>query len=130
MADSVSSQTIIDAARNTVMKFTNLSDGTGEAAVLKVNPALLNPNPGIHLKIKRIKFNIQNGTVRLQWVATVAADIMILNGYAEEDYTRFGGLTNNGGAGATGGIQFTTEGFGINSSYTITLEMIKGVSLI
>ena len=29
MADAVTSQTIIDGERNCVMKFTNVSDGTG-----------------------------------------------------------------------------------------------------
>ena len=37
MADAVTSQTIIDGERNCVMKFTNVSDGTGESAVAKVD---------------------------------------------------------------------------------------------
>jgi hypothetical protein len=36
MADTVTSQTILDGERNCVMKFTNVSDGTGESAVAKV----------------------------------------------------------------------------------------------
>ena len=39
MADTVTSQTILDGERNCVMKFTNVSDGTGESAVVKILPA-------------------------------------------------------------------------------------------
>ena len=40
MADAVTTQTIIDGERNCVMKFTNVSDGTGESAVAKVDVSL------------------------------------------------------------------------------------------
>ena len=35
MADAVTSQTIIDGPKTAVLKFTNISDGTGEDAVKK-----------------------------------------------------------------------------------------------
>ena len=44
MADAVTSQTIIDGERNCVMKFTNVSDGTGESAVAKVDVSALSSN--------------------------------------------------------------------------------------
>ena len=37
MADTVTSQTIIDGVKTAVVKFTNESDGTGEASVKKVD---------------------------------------------------------------------------------------------
>ena len=36
MADAVSSQTILDGERLFIGKFTNISDGTGETAVIKI----------------------------------------------------------------------------------------------
>ena len=36
MADAVTTQIIQDGPRNAVIKFTNISDGTGESAVDKV----------------------------------------------------------------------------------------------
>jgi len=36
MADAVTSQTLSDGDRTAVMKFTNISDGSGEASVKKV----------------------------------------------------------------------------------------------
>ena len=37
MADTVASQTIQDGSKTAVLKFTNISDGTGESAVIKVD---------------------------------------------------------------------------------------------
>ena len=37
MADAVTSQTIVDGEKTVVQKFTNISDGTGESAVVKVD---------------------------------------------------------------------------------------------
>ena len=42
MADAVTSQTIQDGERVAVMRFTNVSDGTGESAVKKVDVSALN----------------------------------------------------------------------------------------
>ena len=41
MADAVTSQTLIDGPTHVVMKFTNVSDGTGESAVTKVDVSAL-----------------------------------------------------------------------------------------
>ena len=41
MADAVTSQTLMDGERLAIMKFTNISDGTGESLVTKVNVANL-----------------------------------------------------------------------------------------
>ena len=44
MADAVASQTLFDGERMAIMKFTNISDGTGETKVAKVDPAALTPS--------------------------------------------------------------------------------------
>ena len=44
MADAVATQIIIDGDRNVVQKFTNVSDGTGESAVVKVDVSALAAN--------------------------------------------------------------------------------------
>ena len=40
MADAVTSQTIQDGERKAILKFTNISDGTGESAVTKIDVSL------------------------------------------------------------------------------------------
>ena len=44
MADAVTSQTIQDGERKAVLKFTNVSDGTGESNVVKVDVSALTTN--------------------------------------------------------------------------------------
>ena len=46
MADAVTTQTIIDGPREAVLKFTNVSDGTGESAVAKIDVSTLSAQPG------------------------------------------------------------------------------------
>lgn len=41
------------------------------------------------------------------------------------DFSRFGGLKNNAGAGRTGNIAFTTIGATAGDRYTIILECLK-----
>lgn len=127
MADAVTSQTIIDNARNFVGKFTNVSDATGESAVVKVDLSGDSPNPAAHLKIWRIWYDCKTMAVRLRWDASSPVDIAILSGFGSLDFSEFGGLTNNAGAGVTGKITFTTIGAALNASYTILLECKKGV---
>lgn len=125
MADAVSSQTIVDGPRNVVMKFTNLSDGTGEAAVLKVDVSALDGAPS-SVSIKRIHYSVSGMNVTLLWDATTDVRIVELGGNTGTlDFCAFGGLPNNGGAGVTGDILLTTTGHTSGDSYSIVLEMVK-----
>lgn len=124
MADAVSSQTIIDGARNVVMKFTNLSDGTGESAVLKVDVSALSGAPSA-VDIRRVHYNVNGMVVTMLWDATTDVRILELSGYGTLDFSDFGGLPNNAGTGVTGDILFTTTGAALSDSYSIVLEMVK-----
>ncbi len=44
MADAVTSQTLVDGHQTAVFKFTNISDGSGESAVKKVDVSALATN--------------------------------------------------------------------------------------
>lgn len=136
MADVVTSQ-LYDGARNVNLKLTNFSDGTGQAGVKVLDVTTLNPNPGTHLKLRRVRYSVTGMSVRLQWEATTPIDIVVI-GSGEDilDFTNeyAGGFPNNGGTGVTGSILLTTVGaaaVGVTnpagSSYTINLELIKGV---
>lgn len=124
MADAVSSQTILDGARNVVMKFTNLSDGTGESAVAKVDVSALNGAP-TSVKINKIHYNVTGMVATLLWDADTDVRIVDLAGDGCFDFTGFGGLPNNGGTGVTGDIRLTTTGHTSGDSYSIVLEMAK-----
>lgn len=130
MADAVTSQTIFDGDRKCIMKFTNVSDGTGESAVLKVDVSTLNTSQGrtcTSVAIEKIEAVTFGMGVDILWDAT--ADVVAISVGADQfqtfDFTRFGGLTNNSGAGKTGDVLFTTFGHSAGDRYSIVLEMIK-----
>jgi hypothetical protein len=123
MADAVTSQVILNSERNLVMKFTNISDGTGESAVTKVAAATY----GTNVKIKRIHYSTSGMSVQILWDATadVVAWLIPTDMSDTLDFEAFGGITNNGGSGVTGNIQFTTVGHTSGDTYSIILEMTK-----
>ena len=131
MADAVTTQTIIDGERNCVMKFTNVSDGTGESAVAKVDVSALASNAaGVacsEVRIMRVSHAIVGMSVQMFLDATSNVLLMELaessNGHM--DFKDFGGLPNNAGSGKTGDILFTTKGHSSGDTYSIVLEMVK-----
>jgi hypothetical protein len=129
MADAVTSQTIFDGERMAVMKFTNVSDGTGETGVLKVDVSALNPNvlgqacDGVTLE--RIHCSINGMSVSILWDATTDVPAFIAApGVYTFDFTKIQ-LPNNAGTGVTGDVLFTTIGASASDTYTIVLEMVK-----
>lgn len=126
MADAVGSQTLLDGGRNVVMKFTNVSDGTGEAAVTKVDVSALAAAPP-EVRIERIHYSTGGMSVQVLWDADtdVLAFVLPADGYGCFDFSHFGGLENNAGAGKTGDIKFTTVGHTAGDTYSIVLEMAK-----
>ena len=131
MADTVTSQTILDGERNCIMKFTNVSDGTGESAVAKVDVSALNSNSaGVscsEVRVMRISHAIVGMSVQLFFNASTNVLLMELaessNGHM--DFDDFGGIPNNAGSGKTGDILFTTKGHSSGDTYSIVLEMVK-----
>ena len=131
MADAVTSQTLIDGQNKAVIKFTNVSDGSGESAVKKVDvSALSNSVDGVACSgvvIERIWWQCIGMKVKILWDATTDAFCIELgeNQSGDHDYTSFGGLTNNAGSGKTGDLMFTTVGHSSADTYTIILYMRK-----
>ena len=131
MADAVTSQTIVDGERNCVMKFTNVSDGTGESAVAKVDVSALAANAaGVscsEVRVMRISHAIVGMSVQVFLDASSNVLLMELaessNGHM--DFRDFGGLPNNAGSGKTGDVLFTTKGHSSGDTYSIVLEMVK-----
>tara|TARA_R100001163_G_scaffold35649_1_gene27412 strand:- start:125 stop:532 length:408 start_codon:yes stop_codon:yes gene_type:complete len=131
MADAVTTQTIIDGERNCVMKFTNVSDGTGESAVAKVDVSALASNSAgtacSEVRVMRVSHAVVGMSVQLFLDATSNVLLMELaessNGHM--DFKDFGGLSNNAGSGKTGDILFTTKGHSSGDTYSIVLEMVK-----
>jgi len=131
MADAVTSQVLLDGERLYIAKFTNISDGTGETAALKIDVSTLAPN-AFNLACNGVKLNKIYATthgfeVRILWDATtdVFAWMVPQNTNYLMDFSSFGGISNNSGAGSTGDVLFTTLDSSNGDMYSIVLECIK-----
>ena len=131
MADSPTSQTLVDDQTTAVMLFTNVSDGTGESLVTKVNVANLAVNAlgqaCTGVSVQKIHTACHGMEFRLFWDATT--DVIFFasaqNNQFTFDFTSFGGLRNNSGAGKTGNILLSTFDQSLGDTYTLVLEMTK-----
>ena len=134
MADAVATQTIIDGSKTAVLKFTNVSDGSGESAVTKVDVSALSNNSigqsCTGASIQKIWWQCIGMKVQILFDAT--SDVLAIelgeNQSGHHDYSSFGGIPNNAGSGKTGDIQFTTVGHSSADSYTILLQVAKEYS--
>ena len=131
MADAVASQTLLDGERMAIMKFTNLSDGTGESKVLKVDVSTLTSSASGKacdgVTITKIHASTHGLEVQIYWDATTDVFCWCVpqNSTYTMDFEKFGGLTNNAGAGVTGDVLFSTADATAGDFYTIVLEMVK-----
>lgn len=130
MADAVATQILVDDVRRAVLKFTNVSDGTGETGVVKVDVSALasyQGQPCTSVSINKIDAVTAGMGLNMLWDATT--DVLILTlgeaDFVTFDFSRFGGLTNNAGAGKTGDILFTTVGAASGDRYTVVMEVYK-----
>mgnify|MGYP003640117032 FL=1 len=136
MADAVTSQTLADGDKIAVIKLTNISDGTGEASVKKVDVSALAANSAgaacAHATINQIWYDIGGMRVALEWNATTNVVAAVLGGSAAAgnvsgymDFRSFGGIKNTLASGYDGDIDLTTHGHTAHDHYTIVLEVSK-----
>jgi len=132
MADAVTSTTLMDSDRVAIIQLTNTSDGTGEAAVKKVDvSALSDSSTGqacTGVRLAKIVYSTFGMSVKLLWDATTDTICWDLNSdYTDsEDFTEFGGIRNTAAAsGKTGDIMLTTTGHSDGDSYVIVLTLYK-----
>jgi len=131
MADAVATQTLIDGDKKVVQKFTNISDGSGESAVVKVDVSSLATNSRgdacTGVVIEKIWWQCIGMKVQILFDASTNVFCIELgeNQSGNQDYTNFGGLSNNSGSGKTGDVLFTTVGHTSADTYTIIMSMRK-----
>ena len=130
MADTVSTQVLYDNARTAVMKFTNISDGTGENLVTKVDVATLLPNSTgqacngvtitkIYAMTHGMQISMYWGATANKLILTIPQNVMYMMDFREAP------LWNDAGAGKTGNIRFITRDMVLGDEYSIILEMTK-----
>ena len=134
MADVVTSQTIVDTSgTKTVMKFTNISDGSGETLVTKMDASALTfMTEDATKSLAKIwwSINTTNGKsgVELLWAGTTNSTIGFFSGTGYHDYFTSGNsIPNNATLTANtspaGDVLISTKGFVAGDNYTIILEV-------
>jgi hypothetical protein len=129
MADVVDTLVQFSGTRRHIVRLTNVSDATGESAVVKVDISTLTNGKGIAptaVNIESIQWSIQGFTsVRLFWDHTTDDEIAVLgtgNGY--RDFSQDGVLADPRSAGGTGDVLLTTAGATSGNTYDIVLSLI------
>ena len=130
MADAVTNKTILDG-QSIIVHLTNISDGTGETNVVKIDRStlLVDGLEVSNLALKSARWCIQGMFyVKLSWDHTADDTAMVLSGNGYEEYV--GSLKDPNTSvdtvtGAIGDVLLTTNGAVSGSSYDITLEFRK-----
>ena len=128
MADTVSSLTIADTSGvKFTGKFTNISDGTGETLVTKVdasNTTFMTEDG--NRKISKIYWSINSANaksaVEILWAGTTNATAVLLSGQGYWDLRTAGNEITNNATTPTGDVLFSTKNFASGDNYTIVVE--------
>lgn len=129
MADTVTTKVLSTGPRYSVVHLTNISDGTGESLVAKVDISTLLLSNGLactKTALKEAQWSIQGFTsVRLYWDHTTDDTLAVLGqGCGYFDFGELGNLPDPVSAGGTGDILLTTGGATSGATYDITLVLV------
>ena len=137
MADAVTSQTSLDdGGRNLGMKFTNISDGTGESAVAKIDVSALTVNAVTGQACNRVVLNgVWFSNVGMGFKLHWNADTNMFICQAPKDWTDtwdfsmgmgdLPGITNNAGTGVNGDLLLTTNDHSSGDTYSVLVWALK-----
>tara|TARA_A100001015_G_scaffold283551_1_gene348962 strand:- start:678 stop:1070 length:393 start_codon:yes stop_codon:yes gene_type:complete len=128
MADIVSTQVLSDTSGvKYVAKLTNISDGSGESLVKKIDAssATFMTEDGSR-KIAKIWWSVNttksNASVELVWGGETNATAMLLNGQGYWDLRTAGNEIVNNATTPTGDVLLSTRDFVVGDNYTILVE--------
>jgi len=128
MADIVTTQTIADTSGvKFVVKMTNISDGTGEQLVNKVDASetTFMTEDGAR-KIARIWYSINTANnksaVELVWAGVTNSTAVLLSGNGYWDLRTAGDEISNNATTPTGDVLLSTKNFANGDNYTIIVE--------
>jgi hypothetical protein len=126
MADTVTSEYVYSGHKRKLLHLTNISVGTGESNVVKIDVSALTFAGGkvpTYVTVDWIAYNIQGmSSVRLYFDATTDDELAILpSGQGEIDFTAYGGKTDPRSSGTTGDVLLTTNGQSSGGTYDITI---------
>jgi len=130
---AVGTQILLDNVKWHVVNLTN-DDGTVEAAVTKVDISTLSNTservPPTHLSLYKMSYMVSasSDAVALYFDATSDDPIVIVSQSGIMNFRDIGGIPDPMSAGFTGDINLTTIGFGVGSTYSLTLTFKKKIA--
>ena len=128
MADTVTTQTITDTSGvKFVVKLTNISDGTGETLVKKVDASELTfMTEDGNRKIAKIWYSVNTSNsksaVELVWDGDTNSTAMVLGGNGYWDLRTSGNEVTNSATTPNGDLLLTTKNFANGDNYTLIIE--------
>lgn len=124
MANTITSQTLVDGSVLCTLNRHILGDGSGEETnTILVDASAFNTS---NLKVMKVQSSLTGFSVKLDFDATANVPFLELPaGDSEFDFTSFGGISNSAGTGKTGDILFSTVGLGSGDSGSIILHLKK-----
>ena len=128
MADTVSTQVISDTSGvKYVVKMTNISDGSGESLVKKIDASTTTfMTEDANRKIAKIWFSINSiskkACVELLWDGATNATGLLLSGQGYWDLRTAGNSISNDSTTPTGDVLLSTRDFVVGDNYTILVE--------
>ena len=128
MADTVTTQTIADTSGvKFVAKLTNLSDGSGETLVKKIDASELTfMSEDGNRTIARVYYSINTSDrksgVEIIWDGETNATALFLSGQGFMDFRTDGNGISNNATTPTGDVLLSTKNFASGDNYTIIVE--------
>lgn len=126
MVDTVSTNVIYSDKSRRVVQIFNVSDGTGESAVVKIDKSALVGNNGIEptkFAVNKIVGFVDGMVVDIYFDRGTDVKIARLGqGYSKRDFREFKGFVDTG-SGGTGDVIVTTTGHTSGDSYDIVIDV-------
>lgn len=127
MADAVVATIVEQGPQELVLRLNCISDGTGEASVVKIDRSTLKNLAGVEpasLAIRKVRWCMQGFTsVQLKFDHTTDDVAYVLSGNGVDEPNA---MPDPASAGGTGDLLLTSIGAGATATYDITLHIIKG----
>jgi len=128
MADTVTTQTLVDTSGvKYVIKLTNISDGTGETDVTKVDSSTTTfMTEDGNRKIAKVWFSVNTSNsksaVELKWAGATNATALFLSGQGFFDLREAGDEITNNATTPTGDVLLSTRNFASGDNYSLVIE--------
>jgi hypothetical protein len=125
MADTVQTNVIRDGSHRKIIQLTNVSDGTGESAVVKLDASA--DADADYYSIQEIQYDIGGFTgVEIFFDATTDDEsVKLPTGSGFKNFQTSGGLPDPLSTGYTGDILLTTKGAAADATYDIMIHVKK-----